>query len=525
MRKDLLLRTPLLAAILIPLLTFEYGEAFTFYFVGDDFGFIHTLLKDKWKLLWMSRAYYHYYPLGITINAFPALFGSFDPRWYVLINFSFFLSCSLVVAKVCRHITGRVLEGALAALLFATATPNSEVMYWKTGNCTIAMTFFSVLALAFFIRHLTRNSRIAFAACVAAYALSMLCIEQGIVTFGVFLLYDALFHLIPQLRNVLLKRGALVRFAGRHTILLAVPVLLTGWKLALGLEMSPFPLVLRDWGALAVAAMRTLAHLLDFNGIFVEPDARFSSLASFLAIALCILTGYLYLSRSRAALFFLWASLGSLLVIFIGTGSPNPRYFCLPLAFYACFLALFIGDASVAAIAVLGSLLKSAGIHITGGKTVWLGRAVLVAAALAVTCIGLTGNLIRRDYWKAASTIERNVVETVERYLVTGHFDAGKKVFLMDAPDAFWSPKYSAFYVGSNSLIHDLNHRLHKRSESVALVAGTAMLEMNIQGERVYCRTLGRERMLEREDIDRLLSQGHLILRFSPSLKTVRPLG
>jgi hypothetical protein len=525
MRKDFLFRTPLLAVILIPLLVLEYGEAFTFYFVGDDFGFIHTLLRDKWKLLWMSRAYYHYYPLGITINALPALFGSFEPRWYVLINFAFFLSCSLLVAKVCRDIAGRALEGALAALLFATAVPNSEVIYWKTGNQTIAMTFFSVLAVAFFTRYLINNSRWAFAACVAAYALSMLCIEQGVVTFGVLLLYDVLFHLIPRLRNGSTERGVVARFARRQGILLAAPILLTAWKLALGLEMSPAPLAVRDWRGMGAAAVKTIMQLIDYNEIFVDSGAPSSRYAMIFAIAVCVLAGHLYYTRSRAGLFFLGASLGSLLVIFIGTGSPNPRYFCLPLAFYACFLALFMGDVVAGTVGMLRALLQRTGFSVSGHMAGWLSHAILVAVSLAVVFVGLSGNLARRDYWKAASTIERNVVESVERYVVTGQFRRDRKVFLLDAPDAIWSPRYSTFYVGSNSLGQDLGLRLGKNIERVSLVSSAAVLEMSVRGERVYYRTLGRERMLEREDIDRLVSSGHLVLRFLPSLMTVRPLG
>lgn len=331
--------------MLAALLLFEYGEAFNFYFVGDDFGFIQVLLQDKWRILWSSRAYYHYCPLSVLINALPACFGIFEPRWYVLVGFLFFLMSSALIAKLYQSISGNLAKGFLAAMIFATAHLNSEVLYWKTGNTTIAMIFFSLVSLIFFIRSLKKNSKALFAGCVMAYAVSMLCIEQGLITLAFLALYDLIFWTGPRLRTLASnKRATVIQFLRRLAILSTVPVLHTAVKLALHLELSPMPFTSRDWRPMFQVMFESLWKLLDFNEIFRSMSSSHWKPGLALTVILFLYFGYILAKRSSAGLFLLVASLGSVLAISVGTGGVVPRYFCLSLAFYACFLSLFIDD-------------------------------------------------------------------------------------------------------------------------------------------------------------------------------------
>ena len=265
MMKKHKMQLPVLISILSAVVLFEYGKAFNFYFVGDDFVFIGALLKYKVIGLWNPLNFQnaHYCPVGILLNALPALFGIFEPKWFVVVSFLFFLSCSVLVMMVYHRIVGSYLGGFLAALMFATAVPNSEVIYWKTGTLTIAMTFFSLLALLLFIRHLTQKSWVSFAGCFIAYALSILCIEQGVLTFGILILYDLIFHSIPQF----LEPGSngkivVTHFLRRHAILILPPALIVAMKLAYGLGFSPVPWASRDLWSIPWLVVETITKLI-----------------------------------------------------------------------------------------------------------------------------------------------------------------------------------------------------------------------------------------------------------------------
>lgn len=524
MKDKLSIRFFIFIAILAAVVLFEYGPSFHFYFVGDDFVFIESLVKNKAAILWKSTSFYHYYPLGVLINALPTAFGSTEPVWFGLVNFLLFLACSILVINMYRNVAGGLTQSFAAALIYSTAIPNSEVIYWKTGSQTISMALFSLLALTLFMRFLRNGSRSAFLGCLMAFAASMLSIEQGVVTFGTLALYDVLFYSLPQLRagGNAWKHTA-IRFVGRMAVLAVVPLFLTVLKLSLDLKLSPFPsssLPIRIFSSLPA---QTAAKLVDFNNILLPVYASASEYFAVSVLSVVLLL-YVLLKRSPVGLFFLLASLGPLMVISITAGGPNARYFCLPLAFYACFLSFLVNDISraIEGILIRTSPKSTVGPGLSSRNAGLCQRAIYFGACLATVLVGLRGTLARRDFWASASLIERNIVESVED-LYLGGTPTGK-VYLLDVPDFFMTEKYSVFYVCSNSLMPDLRYRLGDDvAGRIELASTNDLFEISLRGERVIYRALGRDKKMAIFNIKNLLESGNLVLRFSPSTMSIAP--
>lgn len=159
----------------------------------------------------------------------------------------------------------------------------------------------------------------------------------------------------------------------------------------------------------------------------------------------------------------------------------------------------------------------------SGNASHLLSIALYSVACLAVAFTGLQGNLIERDYWKVASMMERGVVYSVDNLFKTGviQFGGSQRVYLLDVPEILWSPRHSLYYVGNNSLEPDLSYRLGGAAEDVELIASAPIFEVMVRGERAFYRTLGHERMMEKEDVERLLAEGQIVLRFSPAKMTL----
>ncbi len=509
--------------VLAVIMAFEYGEAFNFYFVGDDFSFISVVTEQGWRMVLNPGPYYHYYPLGILINALPACFGVLEPKWFTLINFLFFLSSSILIMIVYHKAAGSSLGGFAAALLYITAIPNSESIYWKTGTQTIAMAFFSLLSLILLIRHLEGGSRRALGGTAGAYAASMLCIEQGIVTIGILILWDMVFHSGPRFRAEPTGRRVVFRaFLKRHAILMTAPLCLTALKAALGYELSPSPLGTRHWSAVSIQLSQTITNLFDFNNIIVPFQAQSTWLPVASVGFLLFYLAYAFLQKSGPALFFLLASVGSISAISIASGGIELRYFCLPLAFSACLLALFLSDAAKL---ISWPFQKALNRFRHNAGSPWVSGIIYMAACTLIAAIGFRENLVRREYWQAASTIEKNIVEFVEVLYesLEENPESNQKLYLLDIPDAIWSHRYSTFHIGTNSFMADLRHRIGDGAARVELIANQPVFPIVIRGENALCRVLGREKIMEPEDIERLIEDGHRVFRFSPRLMTLEP--
>ncbi len=233
--------------------------------------------------------------------------------------------------------------------------------------------------------------------------------------------------------------------------------------------------------------------------------------------------GYILVRRTAIGLFFLLASLGSILTISIAAGGPNLRYFCLPLVFYACFLSWFFNDAGGIISRMLRGGQKPSEKKMRASE--WFRAAIHGCVCLAIAFMGLRGNLIRRDYWDIASTIERNMAQYVED-IYSARFVRDQsewRIYLLNIPAFIVSEKHAVFYLASNSLMPDLRRRLGEAAERVELIATDSYFKMSIKGEGAIYRVLGRERIMQQKDIRKLVENGQLVLQFSPSTMTLAP--
>jgi hypothetical protein len=520
------------AFILLAIIVFEYGKAFDFYFVGDDFTFITLVLQNKVRSIWNPANYHscHFCPLGILLNALPASFGVLNPRCFVLVNFLFFYSCALLIMKMYKKIAGDLTGGFLSALIFSTAVPNAEVIFWKTGTLTIGMTFFSILAFVFFLNHLEKGSRLAFAGCFVAYGLSILCIEQGALAIALCGGYDVLFHSGPEFLSSPNKRKAIaLRFLARYLILLSLPLLLIAIKVIYNLGFSPIPWSSRDLSSIPWLAAETLTKLTFLTNTILPQGSSPWVYRISMCIIFLIFVYYIYKKRSLEGTFFLAASAGIVLIISIMAWGPHSRYYCLPLAFYACFLVLFLKHVTGDVIRYFYGkrVERSAGSDDIQRLSRLAHHVFYGIMGVAIALAGLRGNLIRRDYWEAASRIERNAAETVEKYYRAGTLsdDPSRKIYLLNVPDFIWSEKYAFTYVAANSLLLDIRHRIGGASANVIPIADGVSGEITLRGKPMEYMKLGRTHVMDEAGIDNLIEEGHVVLEFSPVTMTLAPLG
>jgi len=448
----------------------------------------------------------------------------------MLVNFLIFFSCSVLVMTMYYSIVGDPGGGFLAALIFATAIPNSEVIYWKPGTMTIGMTMFSILALLFFIRHLRKGSNISFFACCAAYALSMICIEQGSLTIGVLVLYDLIFHSGPQFLSDKSERKRTANlFLRRHVILASLPVLLIVFKIVFDIGFSPIPWDSRDLSSIPWLAVETITKLIHLTNTILPRGSSPWAYRISAALILVILGAYIWKKKNLAGAFFLIVSITVVLTISIMAWGPHSRYYCLSLVYYACFLSLFLNN-------VIGDVVR----HCTGNRsgmaadsdqTGNMSRNIHIAiywsVCLTIVLAGLRGNLIRRDYWHAASVIERNAAETVEEYYRAGTMqdNPSQRIYLLNVPDFIWSEKYSFIYVSTNSLLLDIRHRIGGQAAGVIPIADSTPAEIIIWGKTMEYIKLGRDNVMDAASIKKLVEEGHVVLEFSPVTMTLSPFG
>ena len=506
---------------------YEYGESFSFYFVGDDFAFIEYVLTEKAAIFWKPSCFYHFCPLGLFLITLPANFSIFEPAWFAAVGFVFFLSTSLLIMEVYRKVAGGLFGGFLAALLFATAVPNSEVIYWKTGTSTIAMTFFSLVSFLFYTRYLEKRSVRWFLATIAAFAVSILSMEQGTVTFGFLFLYDLLFQGFPKWKEATSpeRKRELIPFAVRNLILLLLPISMMMYKRSLGADLGPFSFS-QLFGLVPHLTRETLIRLFNFNRLHLPFLTSNLSVWLVVLALLVLFFVYIYIRKTAAGLFFLLGSIGSILTLSLVAGGPNERYFCLPLVYFSCFLSLFFRDVSLVMLRPIAK--KSSTSEVNHSRTFFGGHNVLsVTLILAVAAAGFSGNVQRRTFWAAASKIERNIVKTVEDTYLAGSFSngGGKKMYLINIPEYFVTGKDSIFYVSSNSLMPDLRHRLPEAADNIELAATAIHFGMDVNSEPVKYRALGRQNPLDRKRINQLQQEGHTMFQFSPALMDIIPVG
>jgi len=272
----------------------------------------------------------------------------------------------------------------------------------------------------------------------------------------------------------------------------------------------------------------TPAGLVDFNNIVSGLFGQSREHQYLMLGALFFFLAYAVIKRSSAGLFFLLASHCSLLAISISTSVLANRYYCLPLMYWACFVSLFFRDIA-AAIAKVFEKVQAAWLDSSRkGPDVsrWIFVIVHASACLALAFAGLRGNLERRAYWKLASAIEQNIVQTVEYMHVSGFGRGrpGQKIYLLDIPNHLWSEEYSVFFVAGNCIMPDIRHRLGRDAERVELIASTDIRWMTSGEERLAYRIKEQENIMSKSDIEGLIEEGHLVLQFMPHALNLVPL-
>ena len=87
------------------------------------------------------------------------------------------------------------------------------------------------------------------------------------------------------------------------------------------------------------------------------------------------------------------------------------------------------------------------------------------------------------------------------------------------------SPKYSFVYVSTNSLLLDIRHRIGDQAAGVIPIADNMPAEITIRGKRMEYMKLGRENVMDKASIKKLVEEGHVVLEFSPVTMTLSPFG
>lgn len=357
----------------------------------------------------------------------------------------------------------------------------------------------------------------------------MLCIEQGSVMFGILFLYDLLFFSGPQLiEPETNKKGVVFGLLRRQSILVCIPILLSWLKSSLGYSLLPIPLSAVSFLGGAKSVANTLIRLLDFNQMFFSADASFLAISSITILLLSLFAGYIAVKRNMAATFFLLASTSSILVISSLGGGPNPRYFCLPLVFYTCFLSIIFED--IAGLFARGFLkllaLISSNSRSPKGGSGLLNGGLHFVLCLVIIQTGLSGNFARREYWKAASLMQQNMLNTIESLFRLGTIrrEKGQKLFLLNIPAAIKLEKYSQVYVAQNSFIPDLRHRVGELAEEIEVIAVGTQFRIPFGEDWLAYRPVGWKSRVSQNEIQKIIEDGHVIFQFSPFTRTLVPI-
>lgn len=145
---------------------------------------------------------------------------------------------------------------------------------------------------------------------------------------------------------------------------------------------------------------------------------------------------------------------------------------------------------------------------------------------LVIIQMGLTGNFARREYWKAASLMEQNMVNTIESLFLFGTIRAeeGQKLFLLNIPAAIILEKHSRIYVAQNSLFPDLRYRMGELTEEIVVIASGTQFSIPFGEDYLAYGPLKRRNRVSQNDIQKIIEDGHIVLQFSPFTRTLVPI-
>jgi len=260
-----------LLLILISFLT--YLPALSFFFVGDDYGY---LTVDKITTpLFVQPTLYHYVPIPWVILLIVKYFFKTNPFPYHFLVVIIHLINVLLVKKFAKYFFNNEDKWPfICALLFSLYFANYEVVFWITGFfIAISLTFY-LLAFNFFARFLHDKKNKNYWLFIIFYLCSILSHE-----FGVSLLIFCFVYL-------LLKKGVKKLKEGVGYFLIPVIIFgLVSFIKIIGLTVSPFasPVNLTRW---IISVLSFLDYTVYPNPFFWEVIYQINKLSVLTIISL-----------------------------------------------------------------------------------------------------------------------------------------------------------------------------------------------------------------------------------------------
>ncbi len=373
-------------------------------FLADDFTFLVTLVDKPWFESWRMPGAIFFRPLPLLSYWLDIRIWGLHPAGFHLCNLMLHLANACLVAVFFREPLQRIgthraqVVALVAGLIFLVMPSHSEAVDWISGRPDLLVTFFLLLALLAFTRHLLRPRAATLTMFAAAFALALLSKESALILplclAGLAIFYWAA---VPEIRGRFASRlaGPLLLalllaagyFYARHLILGAW---IGGYGADIHLDWSP-GLLLSNW---AWAGVRSLTPPLPLALKGLLSSRIFPMLFWFLLALLLFLSGRRLPASGRPvftlflvllALFFC-AELPSANLFLDPYGTDGERFLYFPSVFMACALATGLGF---------------------WVRTRWLRLALVPILLLA----GAAGMQVVHGYWHTAGRISRHLVQ------------------------------------------------------------------------------------------------------------------
>jgi len=175
------------AAVVVAFVLALYLPAAGSGLVSDAY-YLFGLVSRGVQSILLSRADYHYYPLGLGLLALQFRLCGLDAAWHSVVTVGLHILTSVLVARLGRDLGLSRLASWSAAVLFATSCLSFEVPLWAIGTLYSTSTCLYVLALRVWFREGRRRTLIF----VLLLAAGLLVHEQTASLILVCLLHAAL---------------------------------------------------------------------------------------------------------------------------------------------------------------------------------------------------------------------------------------------------------------------------------------------------------------------------------------------
>ena len=177
----------LTAVCLWPMLKNEFTNWDDEYYVINN----QLLRGPDWKGIFSKEVLGNYHPLTILSYAFNYAISGLDPFSYLLVNYLFHIANTVLVFYFIWNISGKnKYVAAFVALVFGVHPMHVESVAWVAERKDVLYTFFFLLSLIQYWKHLITGKRSHFWICFVFFVLSLLSKPAAIVLPFVLLLLD-----------------------------------------------------------------------------------------------------------------------------------------------------------------------------------------------------------------------------------------------------------------------------------------------------------------------------------------------